>query len=120
MINPVLGTPRATAANTNGCWNASDNDCDCSRSHVAASGNASARTGSGRCHARSDSHASQDISLAFTEDMPPTGSHPVRAATTASSSEARSGGIEIETNDTILTSPETVSWRVPVTTPQES
>ena len=79
----VLVTRRARmAASTNGWCTVSLIDCDCSRSNVAAIGSASASAGSGRCNATSASHAAHPRPSAATEDMPPTGSHPVRAART--------------------------------------
>src|SRR6185503_6148968 len=114
------GTPRAIAAITNGWCTASAIDCDCSRSKVAAIGNESAITGSGRCQRTSAIHVNQRGSLAVADTMPPAGSQPVRAARKTKASEVISGGSDTHTSDAPRTIVGNTPERAPVKMPSDS
>ena len=93
------GTPRASVDRANGMASVSPSDCDCTRSIIAASGSAMASAGSGRCRARSARPASTPASHPPADCIPPVGNHPVRAATSTSTSDVMSDGSESRTTD---------------------
>ena len=92
-------------------------DCACSRSNVAAIGNASASAGSGRWTATSTSHADHPGSSASADVIPPDGNQRVVAAMNTRSRDVSNGGTERQTSEMPRSSAAAAPRRLPVKMP---